>query len=138
MCNWQLCYFSFQLCWGQVPSQQSSSPCSSEPLFFSLSLWSRSESSLPLKGHLCVFISSLPQSHLFFLLFSNCIFKCLVGGRSFVEWMLFAETCFVISYSYKTEDREKQNQAEQKSNCNQEKLWMHLFGDHIINVDILL
>lgn len=68
----------------------------------------------------------------------NCICKCLVGGRSFVKWMLFTETCFVISFSYKTQDSENQAKAEQKGDCNQEKFWLHLFGDHLIIVDILL
>ncbi len=55
-----------------------------------------------------------------------------------MKWMLFTETCFVISISYKAQDREKQAKTEQKGNCNQEKFRLHLFGDHIINVGILL
>lgn len=90
-----------------------------------------------LRRDIYVFISSLSQSHLFYSPL-NCVFKCLIGGRSFVKWMHFTETCFVISFSYKTQDRETQAKTEQKGNCSQEKFWLHLFGDHTINIDILL
>lgn len=94
-----VCDICFQLCWGQVPSQLSSSPCSSELLFFSLSSWSHSESSLPLKkGHLCFhFLPFSIPSLLFTLLWTVFLSVSLVAGPSWNGCTLLRPVLWFLS-----------------------------------------